>query len=101
MQGRKTGGKKNKGKNVEVESEDVVLEVEEEQGAGEDMIEVDQEGNELVVEQEEKTTLAQQRQPFKRGMSGWMDGKTTGLAVTKIVLLGSREEGGVLVLASG
>lgn len=103
MQGRakKLGGRgsgKGKGKNVEVEQEDVVIEVEEEAGAGEDIIEVDQEGNELAVEEKNETSA---QNPLRRGMSAWMDGKTTGLAISNIVLLGSREDGGVLVLASG
>lgn len=44
---------------------------------------------EAEVEVEERDPLA------------WKDGFTTGLAVIKMVVVGSREEGGVLVLASG
>ncbi|ORY51213.1 hypothetical protein BCR35DRAFT_356084 [Leucosporidium creatinivorum] len=37
----------------------------------------------------------------ERDPLGWKDGFTTGLAIIKMVVVGSREEGGVLVLASG
>lgn len=105
--GKKMSGRGNKpnsttkgrGKGKKVE-EEVVIDVEEEsvvEGVEGDLIEVDQEGNDLVVEEKSKD----EGLFVKRGMSSWMDGKTKGLAVSKIVTLGSRESGGVLVLACG
>lgn len=52
------------------------------------------EGEAAEVEVEEKEV--EERDPL-----AWKDGFTTGLAVVKIVVVGSREDGGVLVLASG
>ena len=100
MAGRATklaAKRKRKGKETSGEVEEVV-EPQEEGVAEEDLIEVDQEGNELVDSAKEEGGHAGS---LKRGMSGWMDGKTVGLAISKIVLLGSRETGGILVIASG
>lgn len=56
---------------------------------------VDEEGESAVV----KGPYTQK--PPGAGLSIWMDGKTMGLAILKMVQMGSRAEGGLVISAAG
>jgi hypothetical protein len=92
------GKGKGKGKEEVVEGgdEDQVVEGEGEMVEGEgEMVEGEGEAEMVVGTTDEATGDGSSK------IRGWKDGITTGLAVIKMVAIGSREEGGVLVLASG
>lgn len=50
----------------------------------------------VEAEAEVEEEKVEERDPL-----AWKDGFTTGLAIIKLMVVGSREDGGVIVLASG
>ena len=59
------------------------------------------EDEEVAIEADETPVEGENGKMAERDPLGWKDGFTTGLAVVKMIVVGTREDGGIIVLASG